>query len=91
MIVNAFKNGIFPLVPSDNRSLRPDSPTSSFITTDESDKSNKFDFTADDLDKIYIGNADDFDELLLDTDKYLDPDLIEKYFFNKSLKKYLNF
>ena len=96
MIVNAFKNGIFSLVSSDytsddDRSLRPDSPTSSFSTTDKPDKSNEFDFTADDLDKIYIGNADDLDELLLDTEKYLHPDLIEKYFFNKSLKKYLNF
>ena len=93
MINNAFKNGIFPLVPGDytsddDRGLRPDSLTSSFSTTD---KSNDFDFTADDLDKIYIGNADDLDKLLLDTEKYLDPDLIEKYFFNKSLKKYLNF
>ena len=83
MIVSAFKNGIFPLVPSDytsddDRSLRPDSATSSFSTTD--DKSNEFDFTADDLDKIYIGDADDLDELLLDTEKYLDPDLIEKSF-----------
>ena len=31
-----------------------------------------------------MGNADDLDELLLDTEKYLDPELIEKYFFNKS-------
>ena len=96
MIVNTFKNGTFPFVFSDytsddDRDLQPDSPTSSFSTTDKSDKSNEFDFTADDLDKIYIGNADDLDELLLDTDKYLDPDLIEKYFFNKSLKKLLEF
>ena len=93
MIANAFKNGIFPLVPSDytsddDKSLRPDNSTSSFSTTD---KSNEFDFTSDDLDKIYIGDADDLDELLLDAEKYLDPDLIENYFFNKSLKKYLNF
>ena len=96
MIVNAFKNGIFSLVPSDytsddDRDLRPDSPISSFSTTDKSDKSNEFDFNADDLDKIYIGNADDLGELLLDTEKYLDPDLIEKYFFNKSLKKIFEF
>ena len=96
MIVNTFKNGTFPFVFSDytsddDRDLQPDSPTSSFSTTDKSDKSNEFDFTADDLDKIYIGNADDLDELLLDTDKYLDPDLIEKYFFNKSLKKLFEF
>ena len=96
MIVNAFKNGIFPLVLSgytsdDNSGLQPDSPTSCFSTTDKSDKSNEFDFTADDLDKICIGKADDLDELLLDTEKYLDTDLIEKYFFNNSLKKYLNF
>ena len=66
MIVNAFKNEIFPLVPSgytsdDDKALRPDSPTSSFSTTDKSDKSgesNESDFTADDLDKMYIGNAD---------------------------------
>ena len=96
MIVNTFKNGTFPFVFSDytsddDRDLQPDSRTSSFSTTDKSDKSNEFDFTADDLDKIYIGNADDLDELLLDTDKYLDPDLIEKYFFNKSLKKLFEF
>ena len=96
MIVNAFKNGIFPLVPSDytfddDRDLRPDSSTFSFSTTDESDKSNELDFTADDLDKIYIDNVDGLDKLLLDTGKYLDPDLIEKYIFNKSLKKIFEF
>ena len=36
---------------------------------------------------MYIANADDLDKLLLDTEKYLDPDLIEKYFFSRSLKK----
>ena len=86
MIINAFKNGIFPLVPSsytsdDDKGLRPDSPT--FSTTGKSDKSHKFyesnepDFTADDLDKMYIGNADDLHDLVLDTEKYLDPDLIK--------------
>ena len=40
---------------------------------------------------MYIGNADDLDKLLLDTEKYLDPNLIEKSFFNRSLKKYLIF
>ena len=58
MIINAFKNEMFPLVPSgytsdDDKDLQPDSPNGS----------------------------DDFDELLLDTEKYLDPDLIKKYFF----------
>ena len=102
MIINAFKNGIFPLVPSgyvsdDDKGLRPDSSTTSFSTTnksnksDESDESNEFDFTADDIDKIYIGNADDLDKLLLNTEKYLDLDLIEKYFFNRSLKKISEF
>ena len=96
MIANAFKNGIFPLVPSvytsdDDRSLRPDSPASSFNTTDKPDKSNEFDFTVDDLDKIYIGDADDLDVLLLDTEKYLDPDLTQKYFLTSFKKKYLNF
>ena len=67
--------------------LQPDSPTSSFSTTDKSDKSNKFDFTVDDLDTTYIGNANDLNKLLFDTEKYLDPDLIEKYFFNRSLKR----
>ena len=85
MIINALKNEIFPLVPSgytsdDDKGLRPDSPTSSFGTTDKSHKSDEFHFTADDLDKIYIDNANDLDKLLLDTEKYLDPDLIEKYF-----------
>ena len=96
MIINAFKNEIFPLVPSgytsddDDKGLPPDSPTSSFSTTDKSnksDESNEFDFTADDFDEMCIGNADDLDKLLLDTEKYLDLDLIEKYFFNRSLKK----
>ena len=67
------------------------SPISSFSTTDKSGKSNEFDFNADDLDKIYIGNADDLGELHLDTEKYLDPHLIEKYFFNKSFKKIFEF
>ena len=96
MIINAFKNGILPLVPSgytsdDDKGLRPDSPASRFSTTDKSDKPDEPDFTADDLDKMYIGNADDLDKLLLDTEKYLDPDLIEDHFFNRSLKKYLHF
>ena len=77
MIVNAFKNGIFPLVPSGytsdhDKGLRPDSPTSNFSTPDksnESDESNEFDFTADDLDKMHIGNADDLDKSLLGTEK----------------------
>ena len=98
MIINAFKNRIFELVTSsytsDDKDLRPDSPTSSFSTTDKSDKSdesNEFDFTANGLDKLYIGNADDLDKLLLDKEKYLDPDLIERYFFTKSLKKISQF
>ena len=71
MIIDAFKNKIFPLVPSgytsdDDNGLRPDSPT--FSTTDKSDES-------------------DFN----DTEKYLDPDPIEKYFFNMSLKKISDF
>ena len=85
MIINAFKNKIFPLVStgntSDDKGLRADSPTSSFSTTDKfdkSDESNEFDFTADDLDKMYIGNADDLDKFLPDTEKYLDPNLIKK-------------
>ena len=44
MIINAFKNEIFPLVPSgytsdDDKSLQPHSPASSFSTTDRCDKS----------------------------------------------------
>ena len=35
---------------------------------------------------MYIDNANDLDKLVLDTEKCLDPDLIEKYYFNKSLK-----
>ena len=47
MIVNSFKIEIFPFVPSDyasddDKSLPPDSPTSSFSTTDKSDNSNEF-------------------------------------------------
>ena len=40
---------------------------------------------------MYIGNADDLDRLLRDTEKYLDPNLNEKYFFNTSLKKISEF
>ena len=40
---------------------------------------------------MYIGNADDLDKMLLDKEKYLDPNLIEKYFFNSSLKKISEF
>ena len=67
------------------------SATSSFSTTDKPDKSNEFDFTSDDLEKIYIDDADNLDKLLFDTGKYLDPDLINKYFFNKSLKNIFEF
>ena len=99
MIINAFKNGIFTLGPSgytsdDYKGLRPDSPASSFGTTDkpdESDESGRSDFIANDPDKMHIVNADDLEKLLLDTDKYLDPDLIEIYFFNRSLKKISEF
>ena len=90
------KTEYISLIPSDytsddDRSLEPDSPTSSFSTTDKSSEFNVFDFTTDDLDKIYISNADDLDQFLLDTEKYLDPILIEKHFFNKSLKKVFEF
>ena len=71
MIIEAFKNKIFPL---SNPDYYP-KYTSPRGATGESD------FTADDLDKMHIGNADDLDKLLLDTEKYLDLDLIEKYFF----------
>ena len=93
---DAFKNKIFPKIRTgfeddDDKGLRPDSPNSSFSTTKKSDKSDESDFTADDLDKMYIGNPGDLDKLLLDTEKYLDPDIIKKYFFERSLKKYLIF
>ena len=65
--------------------------SSDLSKSDKSHESNEFGFTADDLDKMYIGNADDLDKLLLDTEKYLDPDLTKKYFFNKSLKKVSEF
>ena len=89
MIINGFKTKIFTGVPTsfeddDDKGLRPDSPDSSFSTTDKSDESDESDFTADDLDKMYIGNADDLDKLLVDTEKHLDPDLIKKYFFERS-------
>ena len=38
-----------------------------------------------------IGNADHLDKLFLDAKKYLDPHLIKKYFFNRSLKKISEF
>ena len=68
MIIDAFKNKIFPIAPTgfeddDDKGLQPDSPDSSFSTTDKSDKSDESDFTADDLDKIYIGNAVDLDKI----------------------------
>ena len=75
MIIDAFKNKIFTKTPTgfeddDDKDLRPDNPDPSFSTADKSKKygkSDESDFTADDLDKMYIGNADDFDKLLLDT------------------------
>ena len=51
----------------------------------------KEDFTANDFDRMYIGNADDLDKLLFYTKKYLDPGLIKKYFFSSSLKKISEF
>ena len=96
MIIDSFKNKIFSLVPSgytsdNDKGLRPDSPDSSFSTTDRSGfTADESDFTADDLDKMYIGNSDDLDKFLLDTEKYLDPDLIKKYFFERSLKKMIS-
>ena len=73
MIINAFKNEIFLLVPSgytsdDDKSLRPVSPASSLSTTDNSDQSDESDFPADDLGKMYIGNTDDLDKFLFDTE-----------------------
>ena len=99
MIIEAFKNKIFPL---SNPNYYPeytsekDTLSRSSISSDSEDISprgatDKSDFTADDLDKTYIGNADDLDKLLLDAEKYLDPDLIEKYFFNGSLKRISEF
>ena len=99
MVIKTFKNGIFPLVPTGfegdvdeeevlkrhrDKINRLPSKKSELPTIQE-------DFTADDLDKMYIGNADDLDKLLLDTDKYLDPDLMKKNFQQDFKKKYLNF
>ena len=57
MIANAFKNNMFLIVPGDfppyDRDIPPRSRSSS--TSDKSD------FTAVDLDRIYIGNAGDLD------------------------------
>ena len=99
MIIKAFKNGIFPLVPAGFKGYVDEEE----VLKRYCDKINRLPFkkselptiqeyfTADDLDKMYIGNVDDLDKFLLDTEKYFDPNLIKKHFFNRSLKKYLNF
>ena len=87
MIVNAFKNKMFPTVPDDFPPYDGDIPSRSR----SSSTIDRYDFTADYLDRIYIGNDDDLDELPFDIEKYLDPDLIEKNFFNKSLRKIFEF
>ena len=92
MIIDVFKNKTFPLSNPDyypEYSSEKDTLSRSSISSDSEDISprgatDKSDFTADDLDKMYICNADDLNKLFLDTEKYLDPDLIEKYFFNRS-------
>ena len=89
MIIEGFKNKIFPLSNPDyypEYTSEKDTLSRSSISSDSEDISprgatDKSDFTADDLDKMYIGNADDLDKFLLDAEKHLDPDLIEKYFF----------
>ena len=93
MIINELKNKLFPLYSgnyyeefkeesseSKNENISPRG------ATDKSDKYDESNFTADDLYKMYIGNADDLDKLFLDTEKYLDPNLIKNYFFERSLK-----
>ena len=99
MIIEAFRNKIFPLSNPDyypEYTSEKDTLSRSSISSDSEDISprgatDKSDFTADDLDKLYIGNADDLYKLLIDTEKYLDPNLIKKYFFNRSLKKISEF
>ena len=95
MIIEAFKNKIFPLSNPDNYpeyTSEKDTLSRSSISSDSEDMSprsatDKSNFTADDIDKMNIDNADDLDKLLLNTEKYLDPDLIKNHFFNRSLKK----
>ena len=94
MIIDAFKNEIFPKAPTGfeddvdeeevlerhrDKINRLPSTKSELPTIQEV----KEGFTADDHDKMYSGNADDLDKLLLDTESLK--------VFNKSLKKYLNF
>ena len=88
MIIDAFKNEIFPMTPT---GFEGDADKNEVLKRHR-DKVNRFpskksqlpttkeDSTADDLDKMYISNADDLDKLLLDAEKYLDTDLIKKYF-----------
>ena len=93
MIIKAFKNktlGNSDCYPE--YTLDKDTLSRSSISIESEDiaqrgATDKSDFTADDLDKKNIRNAHDLDKLLLDTEKYLDPDLVEKYFFNRSLNK----
>ena len=77
MIIESFKNKIFPLSNPDyypEYTSEKDILSRSSISSDSEDitqrsATDKSDFTADDLDKMYIGNADDLDKLLLDTEK----------------------
>ena len=99
MIIKAFKNGIFPLVPAGFKGYVDEEE----VLKRYCDKINRLPFkkselptiqeyfTADDLDKMYIGNVDDLDKFLLDTEKYFDPNLIKKHFFQQVFKKISEF
>ena len=102
MIIDAFKNEISPKAHTgfeddvdEEEVLKRHCDKINRLPSKKSElptiKEEKENFTANDLDKMHTGNAYYLDKLLLDAEKYLDPDQIKKYFFNKSLKKYLNF
>ena len=80
MIIDAFKNKIFPMVSTgfewdvdEEEVLKRHGDKINILPS----KKNELPTTAGDLDKMYTCNVDDLDKLLLDTEKYLDPDLAE--------------
>ena len=102
MIIDTIKNKIFQIAPTgfegdadEEEVLKRHRDKINRLSSKKSEiptiQERKKDFTANDLDKLYIGNADDLDKLLLDTEKHLDPDLIENYFLDTSSKNISEF
>ena len=89
MIINVFKNKIFPLNDISNypqySSEKDISPKSS--TSSDSEYISRKDKLSDSLSSSF----DEFDQFLLDSEKDLDPRLTKSYFFNDSLSELYNY